>query len=164
MARLTDRPKPGTPPPARSPFLPPVPRPQLPPAAPALQQRAAAALILALLSLIAMMLIGNLQRAAYVIAVALAVAVVALVLAISSMKAAKQAGTRRPRVAVASVLLGTAGALFSAFALAGLLIFWSQYMQYAKCLNGATTTATQNACQQQFENSIGHRITVLGSG
>jgi O-antigen ligase len=164
MARLTDGPKPGTPPPPRSPFLPPAPRPQLPPAAPALQQRAAAALILALLSLIAMMLIGNLQRAVYVIAVALAVAVVALVLAISSVKAAKRAGTRRPRVATVSALLGVAGALFSAFALAGLLIFWSQYMQYAKCLNGATTTATQNACQQQFENSIGHRITVLGTG
>ena len=110
-----------------------------------------------------MMLIGNLQRAVYVIAVALAVAVVALILAISAMKAAKRAGSRRPRVAVASVLLGGAGAALSAFALAGLLIFWSQYMQYAKCLNGAPTTAAQNACQQQFENSIGHRITILGN-
>jgi O-antigen ligase len=163
MARLTDRPKPGSPPPPGSPFLPPAPRPQLPPAAPALQQRAAAALILAALSLIAMMLIGNLQRAVYVIAVALAVAVVALALAISAMKDAKRAGTRRPRAAVASVLLGAAGALFSAFALAGLLIFWSQYMQYANCQNGATTAAAQNACQQQFENSIGHRITILGN-
>jgi hypothetical protein len=63
---------------------------------------------------------------------------------------------------VASVLLGAAGSLFSAFALAGLLIFWSQYMQYANCLNGATTVATQNACQQQFQNSVSDRITVLG--
>jgi O-antigen ligase len=163
MARLTDGPKPGTPPSPRSPFLPPAPRPQLPPAAPALQQRAAAALILALLSLIAMLLIGNLQRAVYVIAVALAVAVVGLVLAISAMKGAKRAGTRRPRVAMASVVLGAAGALYSAFALAGLLIFWSQYMQYAKCLDSATTTTAQSACQQQFENSIGHRITLLGN-
>ena len=163
MARLTDGPKPGTPPPPRSPFLPPASRPQLPPAAPALQQRAAAALVLALLSLIAMMLIGNLQRAVYVIAVALAVAVVALMLAISAMRAAKRERTRRPRVALASVVLGGAGAVFSALALTGLLIFWSQYMQYAKCLNGAPTTATQNACQQQFENSIGHRITILGN-
>ena len=64
---------------------------------------------------------------------------------------------------MASVVLGAAGALFSAFALVGLLIFWSQYMQYAKCLNGATTTTAQNACEQQFKNSIGHRITVLGN-
>ena len=115
-----------------------------------------------MLSLIAMMLIGNLQRAVYVIAVALAVAVVALALAISAIRAAKRAGTRRPRVAVASVLLSGAGTLFSAFALAGLLIFWSQYMQYANCLNGATTVATQNACQQQLQNSVGQRITLLG--
>jgi hypothetical protein len=162
MARLTDRPPPGSSPP-QSPFLPPAPRPQLPPAAPALQQRAAAALVLAVLSLITMMLIGNLQRAVYVVAVALVVALVGLSLAISAMKAAKRAGTRRPRVATASVLLGAAGTLFSALALAGLLAFWSQYMQYAKCLNGASTVATQSACQQQFKNSVGDRMTVLGS-
>ena len=120
-------------------------------------------LILVMLSLITMTLIGNLQRAVYVIAVALAVALVALILAISAMKAAKRTGTRRPRAALASVVLGVIGALFSGFALVGFLLFWSQYMQYAKCLNGAPTSATQNACQQQFENSIGHRITILGN-
>ncbi len=162
MARLTDRP-PGSPPPPRSPFLPPAPRPQLPPADPALQQRAAAALILAALSLITMMLIGNLQRAVYVVAVALVVAVLALVLAVSAMRAAKRAGSRRPRAAMTSAVLGGAGTLFSGFALVGLLAFWSQYMQYASCLNGATTIATQNACEQQFKNSVGDRITVLGN-
>ena len=116
-----------------------------------------------MLSLIAMALIGNLHRAVYVVAVALVVAVAALVLAVSAMKAAKRAGTRRPRAAVASAVLAAVGAAFSAFALAGLLIFWSQYQQYANCLNGATTVATQNACQQQFDNSVGHRMTILGA-
>ena len=110
-----------------------------------------------------MLLIGNLQRAVYVVAVALAVALVGLALAISAMKAAKRSGTRRPRAAVGGVLLGAVSALFSGFALVGLLIFWSQYMQYADCLNGASTVATQNACQQQFENAIGHRVTLLGN-
>jgi NADH:ubiquinone oxidoreductase subunit 6 (subunit J) len=128
-----------------------------------LQQRAAAALILAVLSLIAMMLIGNLHRAVYVVVVALVVAVAALVLAVSAMKGAKRAGTRRPRAAMPSAVLAVVGTLFSAFALGGLLIFWSQYMQYANCLNGATTVATKNACQQQFGNSVGHRITILGA-
>lgn len=109
-----------------------------------------------------MLLIGNLHRAVYVIAVALAVAAIALVLAISAVRAAKRAGTRRPRAAVAGLVLGAIGTLFSGFALAGLLIFWTQYMQYANCLGGATTSATQNACQQQFENSVGHQITFLG--
>ncbi|MGH3262923.1 MAG: hypothetical protein ACRDNS_13090 [Trebonia sp.] len=164
MARLSDRQRQGAPPPPppRSPFLPPAPRPQLPPAAASLQQRGAAALILALLSLVAMLLIGNLHRAVYVVAVALVVAVTALVLAISAMRAAKRDGTRRPRLVLAGAVLGAAGALFSAFALGGLLIFWSQYMQYANCLDGAPTIATQNACHQQFENSIGHRIAILG--
>jgi O-antigen ligase len=160
MAKVTDRPPQGPPP--QSPFLPPAPRPQLPPAAPALAQRAGAGLVLAVLSLLAMMLIGNLERAVYVIGVALAVAVVALVLAISSLSASKRAGTRRPRGAVAGVVLGVIGAALSGFALIGFLIFWSQLMQYAHCMNGASTVATQNACQQQFNNSVGAEITVLG--
>ena len=163
MARLTDRPQPGSQPRPRSPFLPPAPRPQLPAADKALQQRALAALILVMLSLITMTLIGNLQRAVYVIAVALAVAVVGLVLAISSMKAAKRAGTRRPRAALASVVLGVIGALFSGFALVGFLLFWSQYMQYANCMNGASTVALQNACQTQFNTSVGSRISLLSA-
>jgi O-antigen ligase len=163
MARPTDRPKQGTPPPPpRSPFLPPAPRPQLPPAAPALQQRAGAGLVLALLSLITMLLIGNLERAVYVIGVALAVAVAALILTISALSAAKRDRTRRPRAAVAGAVLGTIGALFSAFALVGILIFWSQFMQYAQCMNSASTVATQNACQQQFNNSVSTQITLLG--
>ncbi len=127
-----------------------------------LQQRAAAGLVLAVLSLIAMMLIGNLQRAAYVAAVALVVAVVALALAISAMKAAKRAGNRRPRAAVAGVVLGAAGALFSGSALIELLAFSAQFMQYANCLNGAITAAARNACEQQLSNSLRGQITVLG--
>jgi O-antigen ligase len=162
MAKLTDRPQQGSPPPPQSPFLPPAPRPQLPPAAPALAQRAGAGLVLAVLSLLAMMLIGNLERAVYVLAVALAVAVVALFLTISSLSASKRAGTRRPRGAVAGVVLGVIGAVLSAFALIGFLIFWSQLMQYAHCMNGASTVATQNSCQKQFDNSVAAEITVLG--
>jgi hypothetical protein len=121
-----------------------------------------AALILAVLSLLALVLIGNLQRAVYVVAVALVVAVVALALAISAMRAAKRAGTRRPRASVAGVVLGGVGTLFSGFALIGFLVFWSQFMQYANCMNGATTVATQNACQTVFNNSISAKITDLG--
>ena len=162
MARLTDRP-PGSPPPPRSPFLPPAPRPQPPPAAPALQQRAAAALVLAVLSLIAMLLIGNIQRAVYVVAVALVIAVLALVLALSALRAAKRAGARRPRGAMAGALLGGLGTLYTGLALIGLLAFWSQYMQYGNCLNGATTAAARSACEQQFKKAVGDRFTVLGN-
>jgi hypothetical protein len=128
-----------------------------------LQQRAAAALILAVLSLVTMMLIGNMQRAVYVVAVALVVALLGLVLAVSAMRAAKRAGTRRPRAAMASAVLGGLGVLVSGCLLVVLLAFWSQYMQYGNCMNGATTIATRNACEQQLKNAISDRITVLGN-
>ena len=121
-----------------------------------------AALTLAILSLLAMVLIGNLQRAAAVAAVALAVAVVALVLAVSAMSAAKRDRTRRPRGALAGVILGVIGLLFSGFALLGFLIFGAQLNQYSSCMNQATSAAEQQACQTQLDNSITNRIGALG--
>lgn len=159
MPRLTDRPP--VPPPG-SPFLPPAPGPQLPPAAPALQQRATAALLLAVLSLIAMMLIGNLQRARYVLLVACVVALVGFVLAISAMRAAKRDGTRRPRGSAVAVVLGGMCALFAGMATVGLLIFSAQFTQYSNCMNAAgSSTAAQNACQTTFSNAITARINHL---
>jgi len=160
MPRLTDRTD-RPPPPPGSPFLPP-PRPQLPPCSPALQQRAWAALTLAVLSLLAMTAIGNIQRGVYVVAVALVVAVIALVLAITAMSGAKRAGTRRPRGVVGGTVLGVIGILFSGCALAGFLMFWPQLSQYADCMHGAGTIATQQACQTQLDNSVGNEVTVLG--
>lgn len=160
MAKLTDR-QPAPPP--GSPFLPPAPRPQLPPAAPALQQRAAAALFLVVLSLIAMMWGADPQRLVYVAGVALAVALVGLALAVSSMRTAKRAGTRRPRVAIASVVIGAIGAAASAAVVGAFLLYSSQVTQYVNCMNGATTSTAQNACWQQLQNSIGAGASVIGS-
>jgi peptidoglycan/LPS O-acetylase OafA/YrhL len=148
MARLTD------PPPPRSPFLLPPPRPQLPPPSPALQQRAWAALALAVLSLLAMTRISNLNRAAYVLGVALAVAVAALVLAFGAMSGARRAGARRPRGAIAATVLGLIALVFCGFALSGFLLFRTEVTQYANCMNSASTPAAQTACQNQLENSV----------
>ena len=157
MARSTDRPPRG---PARRPessFLPPPPRPQLPPADPSLQQRGLAALALAILSLLAVLLIDNKQRGAVVAAVALAVAVIALVLAITAMSAAKRAGARRPRGALAGVVLGVLGLLISGLTLV-YLIFSTQFDQYTACMHAANTSAEQQACKTQLENSITSRL------
>src|ERR1700753_501140 len=124
MARLTDRPpgprQPGSPP--GSPFLPPQQRPPLPPAprppphppprpppAPGIRQRALAAVILAILGLIPLMFIGNLQRAATVAGVALGVSVVAAVVGFSAVSAAKRSRTQRPRGALAGAVIGLIG-------------------------------------------------------
>ena len=167
MARLTDRPQPGSPkskgsPPPPSPFLPPEPRPQLPPAAPGLGQRGLAAAALAVLSLVAMLLIGNLERAATVALVSLLVAVTAVALAVSALRAAKRAGTRRPRGALAGLVLGLIGLLFSGLALIGFLIFGTQIDQYSSCMHGANTVGARQACQNQLDHAINARITSLG--
>jgi multisubunit Na+/H+ antiporter MnhB subunit len=175
MARLTDRPQagsrqtPGTQPqgspptpPPRSPFLPPEPRPQLPPAEPVLRQRGLAALTLAVLSLIAMMLIGNLQRATAVALVSFLVAVAAVALAVSALRAARRAGTRKPPGATAGLVLGIIGLLFSGFALIGFLIFGPQIDQYSSCMHGANTVSEKQACQNQLDHAIDSRITSLG--
>lgn len=161
MPRLTDR-QPAPPP--GSPFLPPAPRPQLPPAAREVQQRATAGLILVLLTLIAMLWGSDLQRTVYVVAVTLVIALVGLTLVFSAMRSAKRAGTRRPRGAMAGAVLGVLAALFSAFALIGFLVFWSQIMQYANCMHGASIAETQNACQTQLQHAITGRITGLSGG
>lgn len=150
--------------PPRSPFLTPAPRPQLPPPSPALQQRAWAGLTLSVLSLFSMMLISNIQRAVYVMAVAFAVAIIALALTISAMSAARRSRTRRPRGAILGTVLGVIGFVFGGFALAGLLLFSTQFTQYANCLNDAgSVVAQQNACRTQLNNSVGKELGVLGA-
>ena len=139
------------------------PRAQMPPAALELQQRAAASMFLALLSLIAMLINGHVQRAPYVFGVALAVALAGLGLAISCFLSAKRAGSRRPRGSVAGLVFSSICVLFSAFALSGYLLFWSQFTQLSNCLNAAgSSTAAQNACQAQFYKDAMNSVTNSG--
>jgi hypothetical protein len=168
MARPTDQQTPTPPPEQR----PPAPRPgpgsgfgpQPPrrPADPALQQRAWAALLLAVISLFGMMMIGNMRRGVYVVAVALIIAAIALWLATSALSRARRGGSGRPRGAVLAVVLGAAGLGFSAFVLIGFAIFWPQLSQYSDCMSGANTVAAQQACRQQLDNSVGTQLSILG--
>jgi hypothetical protein len=160
MARLTGRQQtPPPPPPMRAPsgF-----RPPRPPTDPVLQQRVWAALVLALISLFAMMMIGNVRRGVYVVAVALVIAAIALWLAITAMSRARRGGSGRPRAAVLATVLGAVGFVFSAFVLVGFVMFWPQLMQYSSCMSGANTVAVQQACKQQLNQSVGNEISVLG--
>jgi len=155
MAKLTDQQ-----PPAR--YSPPgVPRPPRVPADPALQQRAWAALVLAVLSLLSLMLIGNLRRGVYVVAVALVIAAIALWVALRAMSRARRGGTGRPRGATLAVILGAAGFILSGFVLVGYAVFWPQLTQYSNCLSGANTASTRQACQQQFDNSVNGEMRIL---
>jgi ABC-type amino acid transport system permease subunit len=160
MARLTDRRQtPPPPPPMRAPsgF-----RPPRRPTDPVLRQRAWAALMLAIISLFGMMMIGNVRRGVYVVAIAAVIAAIALWLSITAMSRARRGGSGRPRAAVLATILGTVGLVFSAFVLVGFAMFWPQLMQYSNCLSGANTVAAQQACQQQLNNSVGSQIGMLG--
>jgi hypothetical protein len=160
MARFDRQQTPSRPPayqPARM-------RPPQTPADPALQQRSWAALMLGVLSLFAMMMMsGNVRRGVYVVAVALIIAATALWLAISAMSRARRGGSGRPRGVVLATILGVIGCVFSAFVLAGFLMFWPQLTQYSNCMSGANTVASQQACQTQLNNQVGNEIGVLGS-
>jgi ABC-type amino acid transport system permease subunit len=158
MARFTDGQQTPPRPPAYQP-----PRSPRPPADPALQQRSWAALMLAVLSLFAMMMMSsNVRRGVYVVAVALLIALIALWLAFSSMSRARRGGTGRPRAVVLAAVLGTVGCLFSGFVLVGFALFWPQLTQFSNCLSGANTVAAQQACQHQLSNSVGGEVGVLG--
>lgn len=163
MARLTDRqnqPPPPAPPRAPGPYGP---RPARPPTDPALQQRAWAAVMLAIISLIGLLLTGaNVRRGIYVVGMALVIALISLWLALSARSRAGRGGSGRPRGVVGAVWLGVLGVVFSVAMLAQFAVFWPQLTQYANCLKGANTVAAQQACQQQRNNSENNKISILG--
>jgi hypothetical protein len=140
-------------------------RRQLPPPDPAVRQRSLAALTLGALSLVGLMLgLGNLRRGIYVAVLTLLFAVTAIWLGVTAIRKARRSGTVRPRWAIGGVVLGGLGVAFSALWLLVLAVFWPQLNAYYNCLSGANTVAEQQACHQQFTNSVGGEISVLQNG
>jgi len=107
-----------------------------------------------LLGLIAMVFGGNPQRFKYVAGVALVVSLAGLVLAISAMRQAKRAGNRRPRGALPGVVIGVIAAMVSGAILIAFLAYPAQTTQYMDCMAAAHSSAAQNACWQQLQQSI----------
>ena len=140
-------------------------RRQLPPPDPAVRQRALAALLLGVLSLIGLMLgLGNLRRGIYVAVLTLLFAAVAIWLGITASKKARRGGTARPRGAFGGVVLGGLGLAFSALWLLVLVTFWPQLNTYSTCMDGAPTMTAQQACHSQFTKSVGGEISLLQNG
>jgi ABC-type amino acid transport system permease subunit len=140
-------------------------RRQLPPADPAVRQRALAALLLGVLSLIGLMLgLGNLHRGVFVAALTLVFAAVAIWLGVTSSRKARRSGTARPRGAVSGVVLGVFGLAISALWLMVLAVFWPQLNAYYNCMGGANTVTAQQACHNQFTDSVGSEMSILQGG
>jgi hypothetical protein len=45
-----------------------------------------------------------------------------------------------------------------------LAVFWPQLNAYYTCMNGANTVTAQQACHDQFTNSVGSELNVLQGG
>jgi hypothetical protein len=138
---------------------------QLPPADPALRQRALMALALGVLSLIGLALgLGNLRRGVFVVIVTLLFAVLAIWLGAGASRRARRGGTARPRGAISGIVLGGFGLAFSAMWLLVLAVFWPQLSAYYDCMSSANTVTAQQACHTQLTNSVGGEISVLQNG
>jgi heme/copper-type cytochrome/quinol oxidase subunit 2 len=130
-----------------------------------LRQRALVALLLGVLSLIGLMLgLGNLRRGVFVAALTLVFAAVAIWLGVTSSRKARRSGTARPRGAAGGVVLGVFGLAISALWLMVLAVFWPQLNAYYNCMGGANTVTAQQACHDQFTDSVGSEMSILQSG
>lgn len=121
-----------------------------------MRQRAVAALILGLLSLLSLLAIGSIfdfHRSLYLVIFALAVGISACWIGFTAMRRSQRALTMRPRGAVAGIVLGAIGALLSAFVLVFFAAFWQQLNTYSQCLNQAQTPSAQQACANQWDRS-----------
>jgi ABC-type amino acid transport system permease subunit len=120
-----------------------------------LQQRAWAAIAMALISLFGMAYSGgNIQRGVYVVAVAVVIAATALWLATTAMKRARRIGSSRPRGAIFATILGAIGVGFGALVLLGCALFWPQLTRFSQCESGASTLTAQQACYHQMRDSV----------
>ena len=123
---------------------------------PLLQQRAWAALTLGLLSLLGIVLIGNLTtRGVYVLPLTFVFGVLAAWLGITALTRASRGRSGRPRGALGGIVLGVMGVAFTALLIVVYASLWPQISQFSSCLSGANTQTARQACQTQFNNSVG---------
>ena len=143
------------------PFDQPTGKPQAMPAEPAAQQRAVAALLVALLSLTGVLALGDPQRGVYLLAYALLAGVVAMWLAVTSLARARRGRTARPHGSAAATAIAAIGILLSSILLLGFIVFDRQMSAYGQCLSEAGTTAAQQSCQEQFTHAVNREIASL---
>jgi hypothetical protein len=134
------------------------------PAEPATQRRALAALFLALMSLVGLLSLNYLQRGIYLAAYALLAGLIGMWLAVTSITRARRSRTARPRASIAATVIAGAGIILSAIMLIAFATFGKQLNAYGQCLSSASTTADQQACQNQLIHAVNHEIGVLQTG
>lgn len=120
-----------------------------------MRQRGLAALILGVLSLLALLGVSsNFHRGIYLVIFSLAVGISACWFGITARRKARLAATMRPRGAVAGIVLGVIGALISVVLLIVFAAFWQQLNTFSQCVNQANTPSAQQACVNQLHQSV----------
>jgi hypothetical protein len=121
-----------------------------------LRQRALAALLLGVVSLLSLLGVGsNFHRGIYLVIFSLVVGVTACWFGVTAIRRAWRAASMRPRGAVAGVTLGVIGALLSIVLLIAFAAFWHQLTSFSQCLSDANTPSAQQACMEQLHRSVG---------
>jgi hypothetical protein len=131
------------------------------PAEPAVQQRALAALLLALLSLAGLFSLNYLQRGIYLVAYALLAGLMAMWLAVTSLARARRGRTTRPRGSIIATVIAGVGIILSVIMLIAFAAFGKQLATYGRCLSLASTSADRQACQTQFIHAVNRQLTAL---
>jgi len=142
------------------------PRPTRPPE-PAIRQRAYAALLLATLSVIALLgILSNFDfpRGTYLVIFALVAGLTACWLGVTAIRRARRSASMHPRGAVLGTVFGGIGAFLSAVLLISLALFWRQLTTYSRCLGTANTVAARQACLDQLNHSLNGEISRLRAG
>ena len=131
------------------------------PAEPAVQQRALAALLLALLSLAGLFSLNYLQRGIYLVAYALLAGLMAMWLAVTALARARRGRTTRPRGSITAIVIAGVGIILSVLMLIAFAVFGKQLTAYGRCLSQASTSADRQACQTQFIHAVNRELTTL---
>lgn len=129
-----------------------------------LRQRAIAALIFGVISVVALAGLGgtDLHRGIYLLIFSAIVGAAGCVIGITALRKARRTGTYRPRGSVGGIVLGALAALVSIWILLVYLAFPTQVDNYEKCRSLAQTSGQQQACLNQFYKSI--RPAAAGPG
>jgi uncharacterized membrane protein YeaQ/YmgE (transglycosylase-associated protein family) len=129
-------------------------RPLRPPES-AVRQRAVAAVLLGVLSLLALLGVGsNFHRGIYLVIFSFLVGLSAVWFGVTATRRARASVTMRPRGAVAGTVLGIIGAVLGAVLLIAFAAFWPQLNTFSRCLDAANTPSAQQACLDQLHRSV----------
>ena len=131
------------------------------PAEPGAQQRALAALLVALLSLTGVLALGDPQRGVLLVGYALLAGVVAMWLAVTAQVRARRGRTSRPYGSAAATAIAGVGILLSVVLLLAFVILGRQMSAYGRCLSEAGTSTAQQACRVQFTRAVNKEIATI---